>query len=130
MIIKQASTRLALLVKKTSKGCAALNNTNKVEKFTAHQIIDDLQKHHSQVLEKFKVDASDRKYQVWERNPLSIDMLSREMLEQKLEYIHHNPCQTQWMLADEPVNYNYSSMSYYLLNDERYEFIKHYMEAV
>ena len=99
-------------------------------KFTAHQIIKDLENHHPQVLARFKVDAADRKYQVWERNPLSVDMLSKQMLEQKLDYLHHNPVQERWKLTDEAVNYKYSSMSFYEQADLRYGFIKHYAEHV
>ncbi len=99
-------------------------------KFTAHKIINDLQKHHPEVLKRFRVDASDRKYQIWERNPLSVDITSRKMLEQKLEYIHHNPVQERWQLADNPVRYLYSSMSYYETGLTSFEFIKHYIEAL
>jgi REP-associated tyrosine transposase len=56
-------------------------------KFTSQQIIKDLEKNHPLVLEKFKVDAKDRAYQVWERNALSVDIYSRQVLEQKLDYI-------------------------------------------
>ena len=99
-------------------------------KFTAHQIIDNLQKHHPQVLQRFRVDAADRKYQVWERNPLSIDISSREMLEQKLNYIHHNTVQERWQLTNDAVNYKYSTMSYYETGNTIFEFIKHYIDAV
>lgn len=30
-------------------------------------------------------------YQFWERNPLSIELLSQPVYEQKLDYIHWNP---------------------------------------
>jgi putative transposase len=46
---------------------------------------------HPAVLEKFYVGAKDRKYQVWERNPLRIDLWTREVFIQKIEYIHYNP---------------------------------------
>ena len=60
-------------------------------KYTAQQIKGDLQKHHSDVLSHFLVDEADRKYQIWERNPLSIDLWNREVLLQKLKYTHLNP---------------------------------------
>ena len=43
-------------------------------KFTAQMIIKELRNNHPKVLEKFLVKASDRKYQIWERNPLSISL--------------------------------------------------------
>ena len=36
-------------------------------KFTAQMIIKDLRNNHKEVLETFKVKASDRTYQIWER---------------------------------------------------------------
>jgi len=42
-------------------------------KFTAQRIKADLSKNHPQVLAGFKVDATDREYQFWGRNPLSIE---------------------------------------------------------
>jgi putative transposase len=85
-------------------------------KYTAQQIKFDLQKFHPLVLEHFKVEAKDRQYQIWERNPLSIDILSRKVLEQKLHYIHQNPIQEKWNLIDLPENYRYSSASFYIEN--------------
>ena len=99
-------------------------------KFTSQQIIKDLEVHHPQVLEKFRVDAVDRKHQIWERNPLSIPVYSRVVFEQKLDYIHHNPVQKKWKLIDEAVNYKYSTMSFYELGETIFDFVKHYMDAI
>ncbi|MCC6286939.1 MAG: hypothetical protein IT249_03560 [Chitinophagaceae bacterium] len=44
-------------------------------------------KNHPQVLNHFKVNAKDRKYQFWERNPLSIELRTNTVYEQKLDYI-------------------------------------------
>jgi putative transposase len=56
--------------------------------YTAQQIKFDLSLHHPKVLAHFEVNLKDRKYQFWERNPLSIDLFSRTVIEQKLDYIH------------------------------------------
>lgn len=68
-------------------------------KYTAQQIKADLEKHHPKVLPLFLVNAKDRKYQIWERNPLSIDLWSREVLVQKLQYMHLNPVRARVSLA-------------------------------
>ena len=47
-------------------------------KYTAQKMKQDLENNHPQVLVNFLVNAKDRKYQVWERNPLSVDLWSRE----------------------------------------------------
>ncbi len=53
-------------------------------------------------LENYKVKASDREYQFWERNPLSIDLWSRPVFLQKLNYMHKNPTQAHWKLCTFP----------------------------
>ena len=91
-------------------------------KFTAQQIMKDLEKHHLKVLEKFIVNTIDRKHQIWERNPLTIPIYSREILEQKLDYIHYNPVQEKWKLVADAVRYPYSTMSFYELGDKKFDF--------
>jgi REP element-mobilizing transposase RayT len=54
-------------------------------KFTAQTIKEDMAKHHKNELMGFKVNAKGRKFQFWERNPLSVDLWSREVLIQKLK---------------------------------------------
>lgn len=60
-------------------------------KYTAQMLIKDLRNNHNEVLERFKVKASDRKYQIWERNALSVALWSQIVFRQKLNYIHANP---------------------------------------
>ena len=60
-------------------------------KYTAQMVLKELRNNHPEVLEHFRVNAKDRKYQVWERNSLSISLWSRKVFLQKLEYIHNNP---------------------------------------
>lgn len=97
-------------------------------KFTAQRIKFDLQLNHPKVLDRFEVNAKDRKYQIWERNPLSIDIFSREVLLQKLNYIHNNPIQEKWKLSATPEEYKYSSAAYYFCNKEDWKFIAHFNE--
>ena len=71
-------------------------------KYSGQMINFDLTKHHPNVLEYFYVGAKDRKYQFWERNSLTRYLDSREIVEQKLDYIHNNPVQGKWMLSEDP----------------------------
>ncbi len=80
-------------------------------KFTAREMRLDLILHHPLVLEKFKVNAKDREYQFWERNPLGIDLYSNDVFMQKLEYIHWNPVKAG--LCNFPEEYYYSSAKFY-----------------
>ena len=94
-------------------------------KFTAQQIKFALAIDNPVLLELCKVNKTDREYQIWKRKPLSIELSSEKVFLQKLEYIHHNPVQERWQLADNPVRYLYSSMSYYETGLTSFEFIKH-----
>ena len=75
-------------------------------------------------MEKFYVGAKDRKYQFWERNPLSIDLWTKEVFMQKMEYIHYNAVEAG--ICNLPEEYKYSSASFYLNGDKRWGFISHY----
>ena len=95
-------------------------------KYTAQKIKLDLKINHPNVLKQFKVNVKDRMYQIWERNPLSINIYSRAVLLQKLNYIHNNPVQEKWSLTDVPEGYYYSSARFYELNIDDWGFITHY----
>jgi len=49
-------------------------------KFIFQTIIRDLKKNHPSVLQKFYVGTKDRKYQIWERKPLSISLWNQSVL--------------------------------------------------
>lgn len=97
-------------------------------RFTAQQIKFDLAKNHPAVLEKFRVDLKDRKYQFWQRNPLSVYCYSNAVTEQKLDYIHRNPIQEKWQLALFPEEYFFSSARFYINNKDDFGFLTHYLD--
>jgi len=92
-------------------------------KFTAQQMKFKLLKDNPSALEQYRVNAKDRIYQFWERNPLSVDLWSEAVFDQKLEYIHNNPLQEKWHLADLPENYRYSSAGYYATGHDEFGLI-------
>jgi REP element-mobilizing transposase RayT len=93
-------------------------------KFTAQQIKFDLEKHHPDVLPYFLVETKDRKYQFWERNALSIDIMSSEVFIQKLNYIHKNPVRAQ--LCELETDYKYSSAKYFMNEHHDFNFLEPY----
>jgi len=98
-------------------------------KFTAHQFLKKLKKEDAAQLKLFQVNSADRKYQFWQRNTLDIEILSDNMFEQKLNYIHSNPLQQHWQLVDDPVNYRYSSATYYEKNIDEFRILTDYYLA-
>lgn len=92
-------------------------------KFTANQIKSDLIKHNPQFLEQFLVNANDRKYQFWERNPLHIELRKSSIFNQKLEYIHWNPVKAG--ICQTPEEYLYSSAKFYQTGIDNWGFLTH-----
>jgi putative transposase len=95
-------------------------------KFTAQMIIKDLRNNHKEVLEKFRVKAGDRTYQIWERNALSTSLWHQTVFKQKLDYIHRNPVVAG--LCRFPEEYKYSSASFYEKGTTAWSFLSHYKD--
>jgi putative transposase len=93
-------------------------------KYTAQQIKFHLQNKNPELLEKCRVQAKDRTFQIWKRKALSIDIYSQEVMLQKLNYTHPNPVKAG--LVTLPEQYLYSSTSFYLLQGKRFEFLSQY----
>ena len=57
---------------------------------------------------------------------------SDKMLEQKLNYMHGNPCKDKWNLACSPVEYLHSSAKYYLTGEQGIYAVTYYkdLEAI
>ena len=53
------------------------------------------------------------RYKVWEDGYNAKDVVSAGFLRQKMDYLHSNPCQPHWALADCPEEYIWSSASFY-----------------
>jgi putative transposase len=95
-------------------------------KFTAHEFLKDLKVNHPAVLEIFAVNQNNRKHQFWQRDALAVELLDKKMFEQKLNYIHYNPLQERWNLADRPEKYLWSSANFYEKCIDDFGFITHY----
>jgi len=95
-------------------------------KYTAQKIKADLRKYDPDFLEDFRVNAKDRKYQFWERNPLSVELRTHAVFLQKLEYIHQNPVRAG--LCSLPEEYKYSSAGLYLTGVDNWGFLTHYRD--
>jgi len=70
-----------------------------------NKVLDMLQKEGERVRQEYKV---------WEDSYDARDIFSIEFLQQKMDYIHHNPCQPQWRLVEAPEEYPWSTAGFYL----------------
>ncbi len=89
--------------------------------FTAKAIIKHLRNHYPEILTSHYVNARDREYQIWERNPLSIDIWSEEVLKQKIAYIHNNPVKAGYCVY--PEEYKYSTAALYNSQPHGWNFV-------
>jgi REP element-mobilizing transposase RayT len=99
-------------------------------KNTAHRFLHILKDMNSDILKNFEVNDQSRKYQFWQRNPMAVPLYSPKFIHQKLDYIHNNPVQGKWMLADSPVKYAFSSASFYDTGIDPFGFLTHIGDAI
>ena len=116
---------LHLLWKQTSLNGKEMPHAS-FNKFTSHTFLKYLKTNDPNLLEKFKANEKERKYQFWQLNPLAVKMDSLEKFEQKLNYIHLNPLQEKWSLVDLPEMYHWSSAKYYESGIDDFNLITHY----
>ena len=93
------------------------------KRFIAYGIIDRLRDDKKLLLQLSEgVNQTDKQrgklHEVWESSFDWKECLSNEMILQKLDYMHDNPCNDRWKLAESPVDYIHSSAKYYLTDEQ------------
>lgn len=87
------------------------------KKFTARQIYRQFQAEEiTKVLDVLRREGEKAKqeYKVWDDDYDARDIFSIEFLQQKMDYIHYNPCQPHWKLVASPEQYLWSTARFYL----------------
>jgi len=93
-------------------------------KFTAHTF-KRLLRDEPETLSRYRVDASNKQYEFWQRDSLAIKLYSLSVAVQKLNYIHNNPLAAHWQLCNHPSDYPWSSADYYETGeDDRFGWLK------
>jgi putative transposase len=80
-------------------------------KYSAHLFLKQLQQEGKSNL--YEVNAANKKHEIWQRDALGIEIYSRAVAKQKLDYIHFNPVSGKWQLAKDDISYKYSSAKFY-----------------
>lgn len=84
------------------------------KKFTSVKIRRTVQQSGDAILAKLDYQKGEQKYKVWMDRFDDVYITSTSVFHTKLDYIHNNPLQEHWKLADSPEQYPYSSAAYYL----------------
>lgn len=93
-------------------------------KHTAHAFKKMLLASNAAFLEKFRVYTENKKYEFWQGDSLAIELYTHSVAYQKLNYIHNNPLAEHWNLATDFCDYEFSSGSFYELNETKFSFLK------
>ena len=93
-------------------------------KYTAQQLKRSLTNNNIEALAMYKVNKYDREYQFWKRGPLSIELITPAVFEQKIDYIHYNPVIAG--LCINPEDYYYSSARFYHDGTDSFGMLTHY----
>jgi len=94
-------------------------------KFTAQQLKFAYMDDTNEMIEHCRVNKIDRTYQIWKREPLSIELSSEKVFLQKLDYIHYNPVKAG--ICNYPEDYHFSSALFYEKGIDHFGMITHYM---
>lgn len=99
------------------KGYTLSDMMRDFKKFTAKQIYRQyVAEENTKVLEILRQEGQKVKqeYKIWTDDFDARDVFSVPFLQQKMDYIHQNPCQPQWKLVKSPEQYLWSTAAFYL----------------
>lgn len=95
------------------------------KRFMAYEIVERLrQKNEIELLNKLAEEVENTRkkknklHEVWKLSFDWKDCRSKEFINQKLNYIHNNPCRGKWNLCSSPYEYLHSSAKYYLIMEQ------------
>lgn len=112
-----------------SKGFKKEDIQRDLLKFTAREILQQVKVSNPGLYTQLQVQAADRSHQVWKRDSMSIDLYTDKFFQQKLNYIHANPCQPKWNLVSHPADYCFSSAAFYDEGKDPFQLLTHFQEV-
>ncbi|MBS1632560.1 MAG: hypothetical protein JST10_08300 [Bacteroidetes bacterium] len=95
------------------------------KRFMAYEIVERLRQNNEiELLKKLAEEVENTRkqknklHEVWKLSFDWKDCRSKEFINQKLNYIHNNPCGGKWNLCSSPYEYLHSSAKYYLIQEQ------------
>ncbi len=105
------------------------------KRFMAYEIIKRLEQNgETALLQKLsnhvegKRKANKKLHEVWELSFDWKECRSWDFINQKLSYIHDNPCTKKWNLCNSPVEYPHSSAKFYIAEEQGVYPVTNFME--
>jgi REP element-mobilizing transposase RayT len=105
------------------------------KRFMAYEIIKRLElQGQTAVLEQLQNNVSTNRkankklHEVWELSFDWKDCRSRAFINQKLDYMHDNPCVKKWLLSNNPAGYRHSSAQFYITGEQGVYPVTHFMQ--
>ena len=105
------------------------------KRFMAYEIIKRLKEQKELLLlqqlsnnVEAKRKAKNKLHEVWELSFDWKECRSTEFINQKLSYIHSNPCVKKWELCKSPVDYQHSSAQFYISGSQSVFPVTNFME--
>jgi hypothetical protein len=74
----------------------------------------------------YKVNMANKSHQIWQKDSLGIEIYSKQVARQKLDYIHFNPVRGLWQLAKDDISYYYSSAKFYETGVDDFGFLNNF----
>ena len=93
-------------------------------KYTAHEFKKLLRAGNDPALGNYAVEATNKNYEFWQRDPLATHLYSKEVAYQKMDYTHANPKAGKWNLCIDPCDYFFSSVRFYEMGQIDFTFLK------
>ena len=105
------------------------------KRFMAYDIVKQLEtQNEKHLLEQLQEAVEDKdkqrnkQHEVWSDSFDWKDCRGQEFIQQKLDYIHRNPCSGKWQLANCPEEYQHSSAHFYATGEQSAYPVINYME--
>jgi REP element-mobilizing transposase RayT len=105
------------------------------KRFIAYEIINRLeQQREDKLLHQLNliVEAKDRernkKHEIWEDSFDWKECRTHKYMQQKLDYMHSNPCRGKWSLAISPSEYEHSSARFYICGEHAAYSVMNFLE--
>ena len=71
----------------------------------------------------YEVNQANKKHEIWQIDSLGIEIYSREVAKQKLDYIHFNSITGKWKLSKDDLDYYFSSSRFYQTGIDDFGFL-------